>query len=253
MDHIRTTQALGNIRQMNSVCVPMVGTDVRMLCTYCIHSECGNNYDTFVSVMCHIRSDHRGVVSSSTSHGKENEVEVQVQLGERRPLTSYELLYMQMWSKLNLLAGEGADGDSLDSAAQTAPPPRPVRRRQVAIKSTARPTAHESERLSHLMSTSRRKRQVAIKSTARPTAHESERLSHLMSTSRRKRQVAIKSTARPTAHESERFSHLMSTSRRKRQVAIISTARPTAHDIERLKCDLIGDVAVTVDINYQPC
>ncbi|KAK7601513.1 hypothetical protein V9T40_008954 [Parthenolecanium corni] len=186
MDHIRTTQAFGNIRQMNSVCVPMVGTDVRMLCTYCIHSEWGNNYDTFVSVMRHIQFDHLGVVSSSTSHCKENEVEVQVRLGKRRPLTSYEILYMQMWSKLNPLAGEGADGDSVDSAAQTAAPPRPMKRRQVAIKSTACPTAREGEHLSRLMSASRCKRQVAIKSTTCLTAREGEHLSRLMSASRRK-------------------------------------------------------------------
>ncbi|KAK7575767.1 hypothetical protein V9T40_012053 [Parthenolecanium corni] len=215
MDHICTTQAFVNIRQMNSVCVPMVGTDVRMLCTYCIHSNWGNNYDTFVSVMRHIQSDHPGVVSSSTSHCKENEVEVQVRLGKCRPLTSYEILYMQMWSKLNLLAGEGADGDSIDSAAQTAAPLRPMKRRQVAIKSTACLTAREDEHLSRLMSASRRKRQVAIKSTTRLTAREGEHLSCLMSASRRKRQVAIKSTTRLTAREGEHLSRWLSASRRK--------------------------------------
>lgn len=157
INHIHTAQAFGSIKQTNSVCAPMAGADVRMLCTYCVHGECGNDYDTFVSVMRHIRSEHPGVVSSS-SHREESEVEVQLRSGKRRPLTSCEISYMQWWSKSNPLAGEGPDGDSVASAAQTAAPPPPVKRRRVAIKSTARPTAREGE-LHRLLSASGHKGQ----------------------------------------------------------------------------------------------
>lgn len=139
VDHIHTVKGLSGTDQQNSVCVPVDNPNVRMLCTYCPYGERGNDYRTYLSLVRHIRSLHPGSVSIS-SRREEGEVEVQVQSGKCRPLTSSEISLMLVQSNLNLPGTEGTDGVGAAALIERAPP---VKRRRVAIKSTARPTASQ--------------------------------------------------------------------------------------------------------------
>lgn len=136
-DHINTVSGLGSLNQQNSVCMPVAHPNVKMLCKYCPYGEHGNNYQTYLCLVRHIRSLHPGSVSLA-SRSKEGEIDVEVQSSKRRPLTSSEISLMLMQSSSNK-SKEGST-DNVGAAIERVPP---VKRRRVAIKSTARPTASQ--------------------------------------------------------------------------------------------------------------
>lgn len=136
-DHLSIATALESSSRSNVECVALAAKEVHMLCPLCRFRSPGNTFASYLRVEDHRRQTHAAEYDGKTRLLEDETVKVQVNGGTERYITQTEIAYLKLKDKSRLSWLSSSSSSSLAANTPVLPQP-PRRRRNVAVKSTAR-------------------------------------------------------------------------------------------------------------------